>query len=218
MRRQLQMRASGLLGTAVCALALMLAGGGSAAADPGGDPENTPIHQPRDHQPPDESKQDTTVPQPPSNADLSDHGAKGHGGAAGKPCAGCVGKADDKNPPGQVPDGSDRNAGHECDRNRGVGQTNPAHSGCRLTLPPPSLPDGGEVSPPAVQVQPPPPPNPVSVSRSPTVQTTSDTLADTGPTLMVPLIAIGIAACAGGTILLSVTRRRARNDCATDHP
>jgi hypothetical protein len=47
-----------------------------------------------------------------------------------KPCAGCVGNADAKNPPGQYPNGSDNNAGYECDRNQGVGQTNPAHSGC----------------------------------------------------------------------------------------
>jgi hypothetical protein len=47
-----------------------------------------------------------------------------------KPCAGCVGNADAMNPPGQYPNGSDPNAGYECDRNQGVGQTNPAHSGC----------------------------------------------------------------------------------------
>ena len=55
---------------------------------------------------------------------------KGDGTAAGKPCAGCVGNADDKNPPGQAPGGSDGNAGYECDRNQGVGKENPAHTGC----------------------------------------------------------------------------------------
>lgn len=55
----------------------------------------------------------------------------GGGTATGKPCAGCVGNADDKNPPGQAVDGSDHNAGYECDRNHGVGRTNPAHTGCR---------------------------------------------------------------------------------------
>jgi hypothetical protein len=54
----------------------------------------------------------------------------GGGNATGKPCAGCVGNADDKNPPGQAVDGSDHNAGYECDRNHGVGRTNPAHTGC----------------------------------------------------------------------------------------
>lgn len=52
------------------------------------------------------------------------------GTAAGKPCAGCVGNADDKNPKGQAPSGTDRNAGYECDRNQGVGKSNPAHTGC----------------------------------------------------------------------------------------
>ena len=60
----------------------------------------------------------------------------GNGQATGKPCAGCVGNADDKNPgyntngKGQMPNGSDHNAGYECDRNHGIGRTNPAHTGC----------------------------------------------------------------------------------------
>jgi len=53
----------------------------------------------------------------------------------GKPCAGCVGKADNKNPQGQRPNGSDHNAGYECDRNHGIGRTNPAHTGCIFTPP-----------------------------------------------------------------------------------
>jgi hypothetical protein len=53
----------------------------------------------------------------------------GNGGnGRGKPCAGCVGNADEKNPPGQQPGGNDHNAGYECDRNKGIGQGNPAHS------------------------------------------------------------------------------------------
>ena len=32
--------------------------------------------------------------------------------------------------PGQVLDGSDLNAGYECDTNQGVGPGNPAHTGC----------------------------------------------------------------------------------------
>ncbi|MGH3332583.1 MAG: LPXTG cell wall anchor domain-containing protein [Nocardioidaceae bacterium] len=48
----------------------------------------------------------------------------------GPPCDGCVGEADDKSPKGQMPDGSDNNAGYECDTNKGVGQGNPAHTGC----------------------------------------------------------------------------------------
>lgn len=54
----------------------------------------------------------------------------GDGAATGKPCAGCVGAADNKNPPGQAPDGTDANNGYECDGNSGIGKTNPAHTGC----------------------------------------------------------------------------------------
>jgi len=93
----------------------------------------------------------TSQPQPTSHADQNSGGAngqcpdgpycstrdgspsengKGDGKATGKPCAGCVGKADNKNPQGQKPNGSDHNAGYECDRNQGIGQTNPAHTGC----------------------------------------------------------------------------------------
>ena len=66
----------------------------------------------------------------------------GGGTAAGKPCAGCVGSADDKNPPGQRPNGTDRNAGYECDRNHGIGRGNPAHTACatKTTVPPTTVP------------------------------------------------------------------------------
>ena len=94
---------------------------------------------------------DSTKPQPVSNADSNSGGANGQcpdgpycstrdgsasgngnggGKATGKPCAGCVGKADNKNPKGQMPNGSDNNAGYECDRNHGIGRGNPAHTGC----------------------------------------------------------------------------------------
>jgi len=103
---------------------------------------------------------DYDEPQPLSNADQNTGGAngkcpggpycstrdgsasmngKGDGVATGKPCAGCVGKADNKNPKGQYPNGSDHNAGYECDRNQGIGQTNPAHTGCKTTVTPPTV-------------------------------------------------------------------------------
>src|SRR3954451_2941713 len=93
----------------------------------------------------------TSQPQPQSNADKNSGGANGQcpggpycstrngspslngnggGKATGKPCAGCVGKADNKNPQGQKPNGTDHNAGYECDRNHGIGRSNPAHTGC----------------------------------------------------------------------------------------
>ena len=61
-----------------------------------------------------------------------------------RPCAGCVGKADAKNPPGQLPGGGDANRGYECDENQGVGKTNPAHSGCTSTT---STPPNGDTPP-----------------------------------------------------------------------
>jgi len=109
---------------------------------------------------------DVNSPQPASNADFTGHGANQHGvydstrdgspsangngggTAVGKPCAGCVGKADNKNPAGQFPDGSDSNKGYECDANNGIGKTNPAHTGCvtvqsSSSPPVPSPPPGG---------------------------------------------------------------------------
>jgi LPXTG-motif cell wall-anchored protein len=100
---------------------------------------------------------DPSSPQPISTADANTGGSNGQcpggpycstrdgsssangsgdGKAVGEPCAGCVGKADNKNPQGQKPDASDPNAGYECDTNHGIAQTNPAHTGC-LTAPPP---------------------------------------------------------------------------------
>lgn len=47
---------------------------------------------------------------------------------------GSKGAADNKNPEGQMPDGSDSNNGYECDGNEG--HPNPAHTGCRLVASP----------------------------------------------------------------------------------
>ena len=117
---------------------------------------------------------DPTRPQPISGADDNTGGANGQcpdgvycstrdgspsgngndvGKATGKPCAGCVGKADNKNPPGQMPNAADDgNNGYECDTNNGIGvgkdgksPGNPAHTGC--TSPPtvaPCVPKPGE--------------------------------------------------------------------------
>ena len=65
-------------------------------------------------------------------ANGTDPGApSGNGyGNSNAPAAGTKGEADDKFPPGQSPDGFDRNNGYECDGNGGVGQMNPAHTGC----------------------------------------------------------------------------------------
>jgi LPXTG-motif cell wall-anchored protein len=54
----------------------------------------------------------------------------GDGEATGRPGAGTVGKADNKNPKGQEPGPSDANNGYECDGNQGIAKGNPAHTGC----------------------------------------------------------------------------------------
>jgi hypothetical protein len=102
---------------------------------------------------------DPNEPQPRSNADNNGGGANhegpydstrdgspsgngnGDGNATGKPCAGCVGKADNKNPKGQYPNGTDHNNGYECDGNNGIGKTNPAHTGCTPGEEPPCVDD-----------------------------------------------------------------------------
>jgi len=99
---------------------------------------------------------DTSQPQPISKADANAGGANGQcpggpycstrdgsasangngaGVATGKPCAGCVGKADNKNPRGQMPGPADHNAGYECDTNHGIAKGNPAHTGCTSSTP-----------------------------------------------------------------------------------
>jgi hypothetical protein len=103
-------------------------------------------------------------PQPISRADANSGGANGQcpGGpycstrdgsaslngngndkAVGRPAAGSVGRADNKNPHGQMPNGADGNAGYECDRNHGIGRRNPAHTSCipaTTVVPPPAPP------------------------------------------------------------------------------
>lgn len=166
------MKATRVLPALAVAAALALAPG-LALADPGNGKGSGITNNP--NVPPGQSVQETSVPQPPSNADFSGNGANvsgpydstrdgspsqngnGTGEANGKPCAGCVGKADNKNPPGQQPGGSDANSGYECDSNHGVGRGNPAHTGCApaetppVTTTPVTTPATMTEAPPAVQ-------------------------------------------------------------------
>jgi hypothetical protein len=107
------------------------------------------------------------------NGAASDNG-NGNGTATGKPCAGCVGKADNKFPPGQAPNGpAEHNNGYECDGNNGIGQTNPAHTGCQAQLPPP---------PPTCETCQPPPPCPCTPPPPTTCLTPTGPTAVSGPT------------------------------------
>lgn len=69
-------------------------------------------------------------PYEPYNVGAPSGNGNGQGNAYGKPAAGTVGKADAKNPPGQLPGPEDFNNGYECDGNSGIAQGNPAHSFC----------------------------------------------------------------------------------------
>ena len=89
---------------------------------------------------PDSTQSSSTQPSDTNNYCSTRDGSpsmngNGDGKATGKPCAGCVGKADNKNPKGQYPDGSDANNGYECDGNNGIGKSNPAHTGCTSQTP-----------------------------------------------------------------------------------
>jgi hypothetical protein len=174
----------------------------------------------------------STVPQPASNADFTGNGANTHGPydstrdgsasgngngggeAVGKPCAGCVGKADNKNPKGQLPGPQDGNKGYECDSNHGIGRTNPAHTGCKSTTTTPTTTTittttnttttattastPGSSTTPAAQP-----------GITPAAAATTDTasLADTGVNIGVP-VGAGLLLLGAGTGLIIVTRRR----------
>lgn len=122
----------------------------------------------------------------------------GHQGNGNAPQDGSVGNADDKNPPGQAPDGGDGNSGYECDKNPGVGDGNPAHTGCSPSPSPsprPSPSPSGSPTPcptptttPEPTKQPTPEPSspaPTSVPSTPVPPTTSSP-APPAPTLTPP--------------------------------
>jgi hypothetical protein len=212
----------------ICAGAFALFGSPVSASP--GDQGNSPAHQ------------TYRSPQPTSNADYSVHGAnthgpydstrdgsaaqngEGNGSAVGKPCAGCVGKADNKNPPGQLPGGSDNNAGYECDRNQGVGQGNPAHTSCAETVPSESpSPSSGSApvdSPPGeappesdsdpVEAPPSDPSAPVDVHAAAAQLDSVSPLADTG-VHTAPLLVVGVAFVVLGAAAVSVASVRRRS-------
>ena len=191
---------------------------------------------------------DTSEPQPLSNADQNNGGANGqcpdgpycstrdgspsgngngNGKAVGKPCAGCVGKADNKNPPGQKPNGSDANAGYECDRNHGIGRTNPAHTGCetpnvapsptpsptKTSKPPKPSPSPSPSKPPHGSPSPAPSPSVLGEHHTTPPQTSQpsvlgETLPVTG-IAVAALVASGLLALVFGLVLQFTAHRRA---------
>lgn len=83
----------------------------------------------------------------------------GGGQASGRPAAGTVGEADDKNPRGQFRNGGDHNNGYECDGNHGIARGNPAHT---RNCPPAEPPVDPPVVPPVNPLRPPVPPGPLN--------------------------------------------------------
>src|SRR5688500_13048205 len=217
------MKATRLLPALAAAAALALAPG-LGLADPGNGKGNGITNNPQ--VPPGQSTQDTSVPQPPSNADFSGNGANVHGPydstrdgspslngngtgeAVGKPCAGCVGKADNKNPQGQLPGGSDANKGYECDANHGIGRSNPAHTGCKPAETPPQTP------PPSTKTDVPPPPPGGGAPQAPAPQVATaaeaDELAFTGFDVL-PLGLGGLALVGAGGAAVLMARRNKRS-------
>jgi len=131
---------------------------------------------------------DPSQPQPTSSADANSGGANGqcpggpycstrdgspsgngngNGAANGKPCAGCVGKADNKNPQGQKPNATDGNNGYECDGNHGIARTNPAHTGCTAATGPSPSPTATESTGPSTGPSGGPKPKPTHTSKAP---------------------------------------------------
>src|SRR5262249_21432740 len=173
-----------------------------------------------------------TDPQPPSNADYSGHGANTHGPydstrdgspsgngngtglAAGKPCAGCVGKADNKNPKGQLPGRADANARYEGDRNHRIRRANPAHTRRPALGPPPTSPPP---TPPARASQPsgtPPPgpsglPSPGQAAGSVAGSNPAGGLASTGAPVL-QMLGLSLIALLIGTGLAIAGRTRRR--------
>ena len=172
-----------------------------------------------------------TSPQPPSNADMAGNGANqsgpynstrhgaaslngnGTGQAVGKPCAGCVGKADNKNPPGQLivgSAGSGISNGYECNGNHGIGRTNPAHTGCTTSTPTPvpsvSRPPKASPSPQLIRAIEAAPAAVASVASAAVRAMTPGRLPVTGANVIVMLLA-GLAAVVLGGLLVRNTRR-----------
>ncbi|MSR89741.1 hypothetical protein EXS53_02320 [Patescibacteria group bacterium] len=89
----------------------------------------------------DGSGANTTGPYDPNGVGEPSGNGNGDGNATSKPCAGCVGNADSKNPPGQLPGPDDANNGYECDANSGIARGNPAHSFCSTSTTSTTIPE-----------------------------------------------------------------------------
>ncbi|WP_370944194.1 LPXTG cell wall anchor domain-containing protein [Amycolatopsis sp. cg5] len=188
---------------ALAVLLAMLLFTGPAWADKGGNP-NADAHARNPKSTSDTRGANAHGPYDSTRDGKASANGNGGGQAKGKPCAGCVGKAADKNPRGQLPGNSDANAGYECDADHGVGRGNPAHPGCA----PGKTAPGKTLSTPAPEA---PPLVLAAVSPADVATERAQPLAHTGFDLELPLLAgLGLLG-AGGAALLVVRRRRQRS-------
>lgn len=181
------MKATRLLPALAVTAALALAPG-LALAEPGNGKGNGITNNP--NVPSGQSKKDTPQPRPQPQP-------KADPGGNGTPCDGCVGKADDKNPQGQQPGGTDANSGYECDSNHGVGRGNPAHTGCKPAETAPVTPQTIPPAPPADGAPPAPQAAPAPEAAPETAPEVAKDLAFTGVDLL-PLGLAGLLLVGGG--------------------
>ena len=116
---------------------------------------------------------------------------------------GLRGEGRQQEPAGSVPDGSDPNAGYECDTNNGIGETNPAHTGCVSTPPTP-------VTPPVVVTPPGALVTPVSLPSIPSVSlpaAAGGALPVTGGDVLI-LVLVALGAIAVGVGMTVIARHR----------
>src|SRR5215216_4567144 len=115
----MSLRSAGAFSARLLAIGLLTLGSVGAFANASSATTNTPEGCPNTYQ--DNSNgggangdgpyDSTCDGSPSSNGNDDDNG--------NQPCAGCVGNADDQNPPGQGQGGGDNNQGYECDGNQG---------------------------------------------------------------------------------------------------
>lgn len=191
MTTRANLRKTGRIGLISTALGLTLAVGAAPPATAVGDNSRPQPISKADANPGGANGQCPGGPFCSTRSGLPSLNGNGNGAAVGKPCAGCVGRADNKNPPGQAL--NDRNAGFECDRNKGIGRTNPAHTGCVAKAVPPRV-NPPNVNPPRVN---PPRVNPPNVN-VPRVNVPNVNVPVTNPRLVdMPLI-LGASVAAPG--------------------
>lgn len=139
-----------------------------------------PHAMPAPRQPTSPAPTTITTPSPPAarNAPVVIATKQSTASGGGKPCNGCAGNANGKDPPGQRNNPGDGNQGHSCDGNKGIGKGNPAHEGC------------------------------TSQTTTPTTTTTTATTTPEVPVVLGETVTRDVVATGGDTRVLGVTLAR----------